>query len=78
MRSCIHCYSGKGKSVTYSECVFVGLGIQHANRMRRNIIVLWPAQLQKHFPHFLKKRHDIGKIVTEREMCVLICFTNIF
>jgi hypothetical protein len=31
---CHHCNSGKAISIIYSECVFVVLGIQHAQCMR--------------------------------------------
>jgi len=34
-RLCNHCCSGKAISVTYSEGVFVALGIQHATCTRR-------------------------------------------
>ena len=33
-RLCNHCCSGKAVSITYSECVFVALVIQHAMRTR--------------------------------------------
>jgi hypothetical protein len=31
--SCNHCCSAKAINITYCECVFVALGIQHAMRM---------------------------------------------
>jgi hypothetical protein len=37
-RSCDHCCSGKAMSVTYSECVSLALGIQHAMRIRHFIL----------------------------------------
>jgi hypothetical protein len=37
-RSCIHCCSGKAITITYSECVIVALGTQHAIRMHHIVI----------------------------------------
>jgi len=34
-RSCNHCCREKAMSITYSECVFVALVIQHAMRVRQ-------------------------------------------
>jgi hypothetical protein len=45
------CYNGK-KIVTYSACVFVAFGTQHAMRMR-HIFFLYPASLYNIFPHYL-------------------------
>ena len=33
-RPCNHCCGGKPRSITYSECLSVALGIQHATRIR--------------------------------------------
>ena len=35
---CSHCWGGKAVSITYSECVLVALGIQHALCMCNTVI----------------------------------------
>jgi len=35
---CNHCCSGKSISITYSECVYVALGIQHVMHMHHIVI----------------------------------------
>ena len=70
-RSCSHCCSGKAISITYSESVFVALGIQQVVMCMRQI--MWPALLYKLFPHYLINSTFFDKKkVTEHKMFVLV------
>jgi len=42
-RSCNNCCSGKAISITYCECVFVALDVQHAIRMHQIVYMAFPA-----------------------------------
>jgi len=65
-----HCCVGKLTSVTYSECVYVALVIQHATRMRHVILssVACPALL--FFPHYLINGTILGEKLLNTK-CVL-------
>jgi hypothetical protein len=58
-RSCNHCCSGKAIIITYCECVFVALVIQHAMRVRR--IVIYVLSVAKIFSTLSHKLHDFRK-----------------
>jgi len=67
---------GKAINITYSECVFVALVIQHAKHMRRTI---WSSVACLALPQFstlLHRRHDFRENVVEYKTCVLISYTN--
>jgi hypothetical protein len=58
-RSWCHCCSGKAKNITYYECVFVALVIQHAMPMRPHMS---PARLYNtYFSTLSNKRHNFLK-----------------
>jgi len=58
-RSCNHCWSRKGVSIIYSECVFVALGNQNATRIRHIVTCgLSSSTILFTLSH---KRHDFRK-----------------
>jgi len=65
---------GKAISITYSECVFQALVIQHAKRL---IVLSCVASLAvQHVSTLSHKRHDFRKNVIERKICIFIFSTT--
>jgi hypothetical protein len=56
-----HCCRGEAISITYSECVFVALVMQHAKFIRRILVHLWPLWIYNIFPHYLINGKIFGK-----------------
>jgi hypothetical protein len=73
-RSCNHCCSGKGISITYSECVFCCLRYPACNA---SYCHLRPAPLYNIFSTLFHWQQDFRKTVTENKMCDLI-FSSTF
>ena len=71
--SCNNCCSIKAISITYSECVTVALGIQHAMRMRSIIlsVICGLPRFYKTFSHYLTNSTVLKKkIYMKHKMCV--------
>jgi NRPS condensation-like uncharacterized protein len=73
-RSCKNYCSVKAISITYSECVNIVSGIQHAKRMRHTVICGLSGFTL--FFHLSLKRHNFLKNGTKHKMCVLIFSTT--
>ena len=60
-RSCKHSCYEKAIGITYSECVFVALAIQHAMRMYPVILSSGACRALQQFSALSHKRHDSRK-----------------
>jgi len=75
-----HCCRWKARSITYSECVSVVLVVQYEKRMHSIIYVVSCVTYTdvQYFPTLSQKVADFGKIVIEKNTCLLIFCTLLF
>jgi len=64
-RSWNQCRPGKAIRITYSECVYLALVIQHAKRMGRIIMSSVACPPSPYFFTFYHKRHEFRKILLD-------------
>jgi hypothetical protein len=60
-RLCNHRCSGKSITITYSECVFVVIGVQYALRMRCVILSFVTCLAVQYFSTLSHKRYEFLK-----------------
>ena len=60
-RSWKHCCSGIAVRITYSECMFVALGIQHTMHMRHVLLTSVACPTLPYFSTLSHKRQDFQK-----------------
>jgi len=58
---CNHCCGGKAISITYSECVSVALGIQHAKHIHHTILAPVACPALQYFSTLSHTRHQLQK-----------------
>jgi hypothetical protein len=59
--SCNHCCCGKAIYITYSECVFVTLVVQHTKDMRRIALSFVACLVLPYFSTLSHKRYEFRK-----------------
>jgi len=65
---------GKATAITYSECVFVALSIQHAKCLCHVIFTSVTCLALPYFYAISHKRQDFGENVINHKMCNLMFF----